>query len=54
MAGYQNEAAKQLQKYREEYQAENAGDGEGASAPSAGSSPSVGSDSGDINIDDIV
>lgn len=54
MAGYQNEAAKQLQKYREEYKAENADSGDDSSAPSAGAGASSGASNGEINIDDIV
>lgn len=52
MAGYQNEAAKQLAKYREEYKAENADDANGGAAV-GGSAPAA-SDDGDIHIDDIV
>lgn len=52
LAGYQNEAAKQLQKYREEYNAESSE--EGSSASSGSSSATSSDNSGDINIDDIV
>lgn len=52
LAGYQNEAAKQLQKYREEYNAESSE--EGSLASSGASSASSSDNSGDINIDDIV
>lgn len=57
MAGYQNEAAKQLQKYRDEYNAANS-DGDSSSgdggASAAAPSTSSSATSGDINIDDIV
>lgn len=54
LAGYQNEAAKQLDKYRQEYNEQNSGEASDSSNTDAGTSADNSTGSGDINIDDII